>query len=154
MIHSARPIVMPVEHCFLLFCFSRFEKSGWTDGRTTCAITMIPTGRDFGLAKWINTLRRTLRQNEVQPCSFIFSFTFGHSSTAWTTSFSTYPAVTVLTSFWLRGHDARQVATLKEKFLTLSYQLIWLHFNSTIRHWQNRWSLYHSWCPYMRYKDR
>ena len=36
------------EHCFLLFCFSRFEKWGRTDG------TMIPTGRDFGLAEWIN----------------------------------------------------------------------------------------------------
>ena len=33
------------EHCFLLFCFSRFEKWGRTDGRTTCAKTMIPTGR-------------------------------------------------------------------------------------------------------------
>ena len=40
------------EHCFLLFCFARFEK--WGDGRTTCAKTMIPTGRDFGLAEWIN----------------------------------------------------------------------------------------------------
>ena len=39
------------EHCFLLFCFSRFEK--WTNGRTTCAKTMIPTGSGFGLAEWI-----------------------------------------------------------------------------------------------------
>ena len=45
------------EHCFLLFCFSRFEKWGRTDGRTTCAKTMIPTGRDFGLAKWINNIK-------------------------------------------------------------------------------------------------
>ena len=30
MIHSARPIASN-EHCFLLFCFSRFEKWGWTD---------------------------------------------------------------------------------------------------------------------------
>ena len=42
------------EHCFLLFCFSRFEKWGRTYVRTTCAKTMIPTGRDFGLAEWIN----------------------------------------------------------------------------------------------------
>ena len=34
------------EHCFLLFCFATFEKWG-QDGRTTCAKTMIPTGRDF-----------------------------------------------------------------------------------------------------------
>ena len=56
--HSARPIVTPVasERCFLLFCFSRFEKwgRGRTDGRTICAKTMIPTGRDFRLAEWIN----------------------------------------------------------------------------------------------------
>ena len=38
------------EHCFLLFCSSRFEKWGRTDGPKT----MIPTGRDFGLAEWIN----------------------------------------------------------------------------------------------------
>ena len=41
------------DHRFLLFCFSRL-KSG--DGRTdniTCAKTMIPTDRDFGLAEWI-----------------------------------------------------------------------------------------------------
>ena len=43
------------EHCFLLFCFSRFEKWGRTYGRTTCAKTIILTGRDFGLAEWINT---------------------------------------------------------------------------------------------------
>ena len=41
------------EQCFLLFCFSRFEKWGRTDRRTTCAKTMIPTGSDFGLAEWI-----------------------------------------------------------------------------------------------------
>ena len=41
------------KHCFLLFCFSRFEKWGRTDRRTTCAKTMILTGRDFGLAEWI-----------------------------------------------------------------------------------------------------
>ena len=41
------------EHCFLMFCFARIWKVG-TDGGTTCAITIIPTGRDFGLAEWIN----------------------------------------------------------------------------------------------------
>ena len=46
------------KQCFLLFCFSRFEKWGRTDvrtyGRTTWAKTMNPTGRDFGLIEWIN----------------------------------------------------------------------------------------------------
>ena len=41
------------EHWFLLFCFARFEKWG-RYGWTTWAKTMIPTGRDFGLAEWIN----------------------------------------------------------------------------------------------------
>ena len=54
MIHSARPIVS--EHCFLLFSFLGLKSMDWcTDGRTTCAKTMIPTGRDFGLAEWINS---------------------------------------------------------------------------------------------------
>ena len=51
------------EHCFLLFCFSRFEKWGRTNGRTTCAKTIIPTGRDFGLAEWINILTTYLSNN-------------------------------------------------------------------------------------------
>ena len=38
------------KHCFLLF-FSRFEKWERQNGRTTCAKTMILTGRDFGLAE-------------------------------------------------------------------------------------------------------
>ena len=42
------------EHYILLFCYSRFEKWGRPYG-TTCAKTMIPTGRYFGLAKWINS---------------------------------------------------------------------------------------------------
>ena len=45
------------EHCSLLFCFSRFEKWGRTYGRTTCAKTMSPTGRDFGLAEWIKKIK-------------------------------------------------------------------------------------------------
>ena len=48
MIHSARPTVSPVANIvFALFCFARFCKVG-TDGRTKCAKTMIPTGRDLG----------------------------------------------------------------------------------------------------------
>ena len=53
MIHSVRPTVSPVAN--IVFTLLDFEKWGRTDGRTTCAKTMIPTGRDFGLAKWINT---------------------------------------------------------------------------------------------------
>ena len=40
---------------FTLFCFARSLKVG-TDERTTCANTIIPTGRDFGLAEWIDFL--------------------------------------------------------------------------------------------------
>ena len=40
------------EDCFLLFCFSIFEKWGRTDNM--CKKTMIPTGSDFVLAEWIN----------------------------------------------------------------------------------------------------
>ena len=54
MIHSARPIVTPVEN-IVFRCFVFLDlKSG--DGRTACAKTMIRTGRDFGLAEWINNL--------------------------------------------------------------------------------------------------
>ena len=54
MIYSARPIVTPVENIvFCCFVFLDF-KSG--DERTTCAKTIIPPGRDFGLAEWINFL--------------------------------------------------------------------------------------------------
>ena len=57
MIHSARPTVSPIaKHCFLLFCFARFEKWERTDRRTTCAKTMIHAGRNFGLAEWINSV--------------------------------------------------------------------------------------------------
>ena len=57
MIHSARPIVTPVA-TIVLYCFVFLDlKSGdgRTDGRTTCAKTMITTGRDFGLAECINS---------------------------------------------------------------------------------------------------
>ena len=51
MIHSAKPIVTQLaKSYFLLFCFSRFEKWGWT-----CGKTIIPSARDCGLAEWINT---------------------------------------------------------------------------------------------------
>ena len=59
MIHSARPKVTPVAN--IVFCCVLLDlKSGEgrtdirTNGRTTCAKTMIPTGRDCGLAEWIN----------------------------------------------------------------------------------------------------
>ena len=54
MIHSARSIVTPVMN-IVLCCFVFLDlKSG--DGRTTCAKTMIHTGRDFGLAEWIKNI--------------------------------------------------------------------------------------------------
>ena len=51
MIHSARPIVTPVANIVFLDLKSG---DGRTDEWTTCAKTMIPTGRDFGLVAWIN----------------------------------------------------------------------------------------------------
>ena len=55
LIHSARPIVTPVANivfcCFVFIDMKRFLR---TYGRTTWAKTMIPTGRDCGLAEWIN----------------------------------------------------------------------------------------------------
>ena len=54
MIHSARPIVMPVAN--IVFCCFVFLDLKSRDGRTTCAKTMIPTGHDFGLAEWINKI--------------------------------------------------------------------------------------------------
>ena len=44
MIHSARPVVMPVAN--IVFCFFVFLDLKSGDGR-------IPTGRDFGLAEWM-----------------------------------------------------------------------------------------------------
>ena len=56
MIHSARPIVTPVVNIFSVLFFVDL-KSGdvrvRTYGRTTCAKTIIPTCRDFGLAECI-----------------------------------------------------------------------------------------------------
>ena len=56
MIHSARPTVLLVENIvFALNCFILKSGDGRTDGRTTCAKIMITTGRDCGLAEWINS---------------------------------------------------------------------------------------------------
>ena len=55
MIHSARPMVTPVAsivYCCFVFLDLK-SGDGRTDGRTTCAKIVIPTGLDFGLAKWI-----------------------------------------------------------------------------------------------------
>ena len=52
MIYSARPIVSPVAN-IVFGCFVFLDLKS-EDRRTTCAKTMIPTGRDFGLAEWIN----------------------------------------------------------------------------------------------------
>ena len=49
MIHSARPTVSPVANIVFalnLFCFEKW-------GRTTCAKTVITTGRDSGSSSWI-----------------------------------------------------------------------------------------------------
>ena len=56
MIHSARPIVTPVaNNVFCNFVFLDLKSGdGRTYGRKTCAKTMIPTCRDFGLAERIN----------------------------------------------------------------------------------------------------
>ena len=54
MIHSARPMVTPVAN-IVFSCFVFLDlKSG--DGQITCAKTIIPTGRSFGLAQCINSL--------------------------------------------------------------------------------------------------
>ena len=57
MIHAARPLVTPVANivfcCFVFLDLKSGDVHGRTDGRTTCAKTIIPTGLDFGLAEWI-----------------------------------------------------------------------------------------------------
>ena len=53
MIHSARPTVSPVANIvFWFFVFLDLKSGEYI--RTTCAKTMIPTGRDCVLAEWIN----------------------------------------------------------------------------------------------------
>ena len=50
------------EHCSLLFVLLDLKSGdGRTDRRTTCAKTMIPTGRDLGLAEWIK--KQCIRRN-------------------------------------------------------------------------------------------
>ena len=68
MIHSARAIVTPLATLFSVALFFLDLKSGRTDGRTTFAKTMIPTGFDFGLAEWtrklISVINHRLDRNE------------------------------------------------------------------------------------------
>ena len=51
------PLGQTHSHANIVFCCFVFldlkSGDGRTDGRTTCAKTMIPTGRDFGLVEWI-----------------------------------------------------------------------------------------------------
>ena len=56
MIHSARPTFSPVVNIVFawnLFCFEKFWKNVCMYGRTTCAKTIITTGRDCESAEWI-----------------------------------------------------------------------------------------------------
>ena len=58
MIHSARPTVSPVATLLSLqICF--ILKSGRMDGRTTCTITMILTGGDFGVGRVDQKVKET-----------------------------------------------------------------------------------------------
>ena len=59
MIHSARPIDTPL---FSVVLFFLDLKSG--DGQTTCAKTIIPTGRDFGLAEWIKRKKKKKNKDD------------------------------------------------------------------------------------------
>ena len=66
MIHSARPIVMPVAN--IIFCCFVFldlkSGDGFMDGQTKCAKTMIPTGRDFGLAELIKKKKKKKKEEK------------------------------------------------------------------------------------------
>ena len=57
MSYSARLIVTSSKHFYCCFVYLDLESGdGRTDRRTTtCAKTMIPRGRDFGLAEWFNS---------------------------------------------------------------------------------------------------
>ena len=68
------------EHCLLLFCFSRFEKLGRTDGRTTWAKTIIPNSRDFGLAEWIDFTQNMYCLQVLKY--YIDQFTYTHMKVA------------------------------------------------------------------------
>ena len=75
MIHSARPIVTPVAN-ILLFCFSRFEKWGRTDGLTFCVKIVITTGRDCGQPRGSKKSKEkhleTCRLN-LTSCTFLYT---------------------------------------------------------------------------------
>ena len=60
MIHSARPIDLPVVNIVFTWNLLCFEKCGRKDVRTTCVKTIIITGRDCGSASWI--------KNIIMPC--------------------------------------------------------------------------------------
>ena len=49
------------DHCFLFFCFAKKVR---TDGRTTCAKIMIPTG--CGLAEWIKIFQEKSCKTKVR----------------------------------------------------------------------------------------
>ena len=57
MIHSVRPIVTPVANIV--------GTDVRTYGRKSCAKTVIPTGRDFGLAEWIN-IYNLIKQHDIK----------------------------------------------------------------------------------------
>ena len=63
MIHSARPTVSPVANIVFTKNLFHFQKWERTDGCTTCAQTMITTGRDCGSAEWINNSWKSLNVN-------------------------------------------------------------------------------------------
>ena len=69
MIHSARPTATPVAN--IVFCYFVLLNLESGDGWTTCAKTMIPTGRDCGLAEWINTKKRYF-MDHLLPQVFLF----------------------------------------------------------------------------------
>ena len=68
------------EHCFLLFCFARFEKWGWMYGRTTCAKTIIPTvtvgwqsGSIIASTHYVYAARNTLNKQYITLVVLLFS---------------------------------------------------------------------------------
>ena len=64
------------EHCFCCFVFLDLKSGDWRtnvrmDVRTTCVKTMIPTGRDFGLAEWI---KKDWKYSNVAKLLLTFQF--------------------------------------------------------------------------------
>ena len=145
MIQSARPIGhASSEHCFLLFCFSRFEKWGRMYVRTYgqhVRKTMIPTGRDFGLAEWINTQSHMVNLNFLYATKEVINienklFT---STTRWSfnNNFRAVPALfvfdtehlTKITLFLLSG--GRNSVTSSHAFV-VNQAITWVFFQRTI----------------------